>query len=166
MSALKTLNMLDVCFPGNSMARSFESAHTELHSINRHDFDGLLAQVVNEPGNTKYTLRNLCHELSFASKDNHRLGGLRRQEIQEVLNRSYMPEILVNRVLKPELPSEENLSPVRLIRAGKNPSLVLLVLNDENAEPRNKNVINLSCAVLHAKSDMIHQILLRYELIL
>ena len=59
----EALNVLNVRLATDSKAHSFEPAHAELHSIEGHDFDGLFAQVINEPGDTKHPLRNLCHKL-------------------------------------------------------------------------------------------------------
>jgi len=45
----KALDVFNICFAANREARSFEPPHTELHSIEGHHFDRLLAQVVNKP---------------------------------------------------------------------------------------------------------------------
>ncbi|MBV6518910.1 MAG: hypothetical protein HCAMLNBO_01654 [Candidatus Brocadia fulgida] len=64
-------------------------------------------------------------------------------------------------VLEFEPVVEQDLSPSRLLRVGEDPTLVVLSLNDEHTEPRDENVINLGCAILQPKGDMIHQVIVR-----
>jgi len=72
-----------------------------------------------------------------------------------------VPEVLEHWILELELALEQDLSPVRLLRVGEDPTLVVLGLDDEHAEPRNEDVINLGCAVLQLKGDVIHQVIVR-----
>ena len=72
-----------------------------------------------------------------------------------------MPHVLEYRILELELPIKKDLSPARLISVCEYPSFVVLGLDDEHAEPRNEDVINLGCAVLHLKGDVIHQVIVR-----
>lgn len=78
MPPLEALNVFNVRLATDSKARSLEPSYTKLHSIDGHDFDGLFAQVVNEPGDTKHPLRNPCHELRFACENDNRLDSARR----------------------------------------------------------------------------------------
>src|SRR5438046_10628689 len=64
-------------------------------------------------------------------------------------------------ILQLELEFEQDLSPVRLLRVGEDPTLVVLGLDDEHSEPRNEDVINLGCAVLQLEGDVIHQVIVR-----
>jgi hypothetical protein len=50
-----------------------------------------------------------------------------------------MPKVLEYWVLEPELALEQDLSPVRLFRITEDPTLVVLGLDDEHAEPRNED---------------------------
>ncbi len=75
---LEALNVFNVRLATDGKARSLEPAHAELHSIEGHDFDSLFAQVINEPGDTKHPLRNLCHELRFACENDNRPDGAGR----------------------------------------------------------------------------------------
>ena len=159
MPPLKTLNMLDVRFAADGEAGSLEPSYAELNSIERHDFDGLFAKVIDEPGEVEHSLWNLGFEFSFASKDDDRFDCAGRQEIKEVLNRTNMAKILPDRILELELRLEQDLSPVSLLRIGEDPTLVVLGLDDEHAEPRNEDVVNLSCTVLQLKRDVIHQVI-------
>src|SRR5438046_6483989 len=43
-------------------------------------------------------------------------------------------------ILQLELEFEQDLSPVRLLRVGEDPTLVVLGLDDEHSEPRNEDV--------------------------
>ncbi len=158
---LKALNVFNVRLATDGEARSLEPAHAELHSIEGYDFDSLFAQVINKPGDTKHPLRNLCLELRFACENDNRLDGAGRQEVKEALHRPNVPDVLEYWVLELELPLKKDLSPVRLIRVGEDPSFVVLGLDDEHAEPRNEDVINLSCSVVHLKGDVIHQVIVR-----
>jgi len=72
-----------------------------------------------------------------------------------------VPKVLKYRVLEPELPPEQHLSPLRLSRVGEDPTLVVLGLDDEHTEPGNENVVNLSRPVLQLKGDVIHQVIFR-----
>ncbi|MDM4769970.1 hypothetical protein QT386_07160 [Solimonas sp. SE-A11] len=153
--------MFNIRSSTDSKARSFKPAHAKLHSIDGHNFDRLPTQVVNEPGDAKHPLGNLCHELRFACENDNRFDGAGRQEFEQILHRSNVPEILKYWILKSELPLENDLSPVRLTRVGEYPSFVVLDLDDENTEPRNENVINLSCTVVHLKGNVIHQMIVR-----
>ena len=78
MSLLKALNVFNVRLASNSEARSFEPTHAKLHSIERHDRDSVLPQVISEPGDTKHALRNVCLELRVAGEDDNRLDGAGR----------------------------------------------------------------------------------------
>ena len=153
--------MFNVRIATDGESRSLDPAHAELYSIEGHDFDSLFVQVINKPGDTKHPLRNFCLELRFASENDNRLDGARRQEIKEALHRPNVPDVLEYCVLELEPPLEKDLSPIRLIRVGEDPSFVVLGLDDEHAEPRNEDVINLSCSVTHLKGDVIHQVIVR-----
>jgi len=159
MPSLKALNMLDVCLAADSEARSFEPSHAELDSIERHDFDGLFAKVIDEPREAEHSLWNLGLELCFAGEDDNRSDCAGRQEIKEVLHRTNVPKVLQDGVLELELQLEQDLSPIGLLRIGEDPALVVLGFDDENAEPRNEDVVNLSCAVPQPKRDVIHQVI-------
>jgi hypothetical protein len=41
--------MINVRLAGDGKTRSLNPTHAKLHSILRHDFDGLIVQVGNEP---------------------------------------------------------------------------------------------------------------------
>ena len=71
-----------------------------------------------------------------------------------------MPLILKYWVLEFELEPIEDLSPGFVFRIGKNPTLIVLRFDNEHAEPRNEDVINLGCTVLHLKCHMIHQMII------
>ena len=159
MPPLKTLNMLDVRFTADGEARSLEPSHAELNSIERHDFDGLFAKVIDEPGEAEHSRWNLGFELCFAGKDDDRFDCTGRQEIKEVLNRKNMPKVLQDWVLELEPAVEKHLSPIRLLSIGEDPALVVFGFDNEHAEPRNEDMVNLSGTVLHLKRDVIHQVI-------
>ncbi len=161
MPPLKTLYMLHVRLAADGEARSLEPSHAEVNSIERHDFDSLFAKVIDEPGEAEHSLWNLGPELCFSGEDDDRFDCSGRQEIKEVLHRMNVPKILQKWVLEPELQLEQDLSPVPLRRVGEEPALVVLGLDDEYAESRDKDVINLGCTVLHPKGDVIHQVIVR-----
>lgn len=159
MPSLEALNMLDIRLAADGEACSLEPSHTELNSIERHDFDGLFAKVIDEPGEAEHSQWNLGLELCFAGEDDNRSDCAGRQEIKEVLHRTNVPKVLQDGVLELELHLEQDLSPVGLLRIGENPALVVLGFDDEHAEPRNEDVVNLSCSVLQPKRDVIHQVI-------
>lgn len=66
-----------------------------------------------------------------------------------------MPKILQDWVLELELRFEQYLSPLGLLRVGEDPALVVLSFDNEYAEPRNEDVVNLSCTVFELKGDVI-----------
>ena len=72
-----------------------------------------------------------------------------------------MPHVLEYWVLELELEPEQDLSPASLLRVGEDPTLIVLGFDNEHAEPRNEDMINLGCAVLHLKRDVIHQVIVR-----
>jgi hypothetical protein len=158
MPSLQILNMLNVCLARDSKACGFEPPHAKLHTIERHDWDCLFADVIDEPGKTKYSLRNFGLELCFARKDDNRFDDARRQKVEQRLNRSDMPEILEDWVLELELSHEHDLSPIDLFRIREDPALVVLVLNDEDPKPRNEDVVNLRCAIVQLEGNVIHQV--------
>ena len=75
---LEALNVFNVRLATDGEARSLKPAHAELHSVEGHDLDSLFAQVFNESGEAKHSLRNLCLELRFAGEDDNRLDGVGR----------------------------------------------------------------------------------------
>lgn len=72
-----------------------------------------------------------------------------------------MSVVLEYWILELEPVVEQDLSPIRLLRVGEDPTLVALGLDDEYAEPRDEDVINLRRAILHLKGDVIHQMIVR-----
>lgn len=78
MPARKALHVLNVSLATNCETRSLEPAHTKLQAIERHDLKGVLAQIINEPRDTKHPPRHLCLELRLAGEDDNRLDGARR----------------------------------------------------------------------------------------
>lgn len=103
MPPLKTLNMLDVRLAADGETRSLEPSHAELNSMERHDFDGLFAKVIDELVEAEHSLWNLGFELSFAGKDDYRFDSVARQEIKKFLHRTNVPKVLQDWVLELEL---------------------------------------------------------------
>jgi hypothetical protein len=151
--------MLNVGFIADCETSGLKATYTELDSIERHDFDGLFAKVIDEPGETEHSLWNIGLELCFAGEDDNRSDCAGRQKIKKVLHRTNVPKVLQDWVLELELHLEQDLSPVGLLGIGEDPALVVLGFDDEHAEPRNEDVVNLSCAVLQPKRDVIHQVI-------
>jgi hypothetical protein len=147
MPPLQALNMFDIRFSGDGEACSFKPTNTELNSIERYDFRCLLTNVINETRKAKDSVRNFGLELSSSPKDHHRFDGFGRQKVEHLLYSANMPRILENWILKPELPSIQNLRPLGLRRIRKDPTSVILRLDDEDAKSRNKNMINLRGAI-------------------
>ena len=110
--------------------------------------------VLDESGKTKHSRRNFGLELCFAGKDDCRLNDVGRHEVEQVLHRSNMPLVLEDGISKLELSLEVDLSPNCVFRIPKDPACVVLGFDDEDAKPRNKNVINLGCDVAHSKGDV------------
>lgn len=161
MPPLKALHVFDICLATDGEACSLKPPHTELHSILRHHLDSLTPQIINEPGDTKNSVRNFCLELRCTGENDDRLDGRRRQEIKQVLHCTNVPDVLEYRVLKLKFEIKKNLSPVALHRVGKYPTLVVLSFDDEDAEFRNEDVIDLGCPVFHPKGDVVHQVIIR-----
>ena len=67
-----------------------------------------------------------------------------------------MPKILEDRVLKPELPREQHLSPIGLLRIREDPTLVVLGFDDEDAKPGNEDVVDLGRSISQLQGDVIH----------
>lgn len=79
-------------------------------------------------------------------------------EVEELLYRVDMPEILDNWVLKLVLESEEDLSPTRMVRVCEYPPLIVLGFDDEDTKPGNQNVVDLSRSIINLESDVIQQV--------
>ena len=73
---LEALDVFNVRLAADSEARSLESADAEVHSVPGHDLHSLLAQVLDQLGKAKHSVRNLGLELSYAGEDDNRLGGV------------------------------------------------------------------------------------------
>lgn len=135
MPPLKALNMLDIRLAADGEPGSLNPSHAELHSIERHGFDGLFSKVIDESGNAKHSLWYLGLELCFAGEDDYRLDRVGRQKIKDILHRTNVPMVLEDWVLKLELLLEQDLSPVGLLGIGKDPTLEVFGFDDEHAEP-------------------------------
>ena len=122
--------------------------------------------VINEPGKTKDPVRHFGFELCFARKDDNRLDDARRQKVEQFLHCADMPKILEDWVLKLELLLEQDLSPTSLIHVREDPALVVLGFDDEDAKPRDEDVVNLSCAIAQLEGDVIHQVVIRRKEVL
>ena len=72
-----------------------------------------------------------------------------------------MPFILEHGVLEFKFGSIENLSPVLALLVREDPALVVLRLNNEDAESRNQNMVYLSRTVCHLERDVAHQMVVR-----
>ena len=51
------------------------------------------------------------------------------------------------------------MSPVGLLDIGEDPAHLVLGFDDEHAEPRNEDMVHLSCTVLQLKRDGIQQVM-------
>jgi len=69
--------------------------------------------------------------------------------------------VLVERVLKLELPLEHYLSPQGRFGIRKDPALVVFGLDNEHPEAGDQNVVNLGGSVLDIKSDVVEQMVRR-----
>lgn len=66
MPTLEILNVLNVGLLADGEAGCFKPANTELQAIERHDFGGVLADVVNQLWQIEDTGRDFCLELRAA----------------------------------------------------------------------------------------------------
>ncbi len=117
--------------------------------------------MLDEPGKSKNSVRNFGLELCVAREDDNRLDNIRRQKIKKFSHRANMPKILDDWVLELELSVEKDLGPTGVIRVREDPAFVVLCFDHEDAKSRNEDVVNLSCAILQLKGDVIHQVVVR-----
>lgn len=81
MPPRKALDMLDIGLAAYGKARGLEPPHAELNTVDRHYFDSLFANILDEAGDaTENTLWNFGLELCFSCEDNSRLYGARREK--------------------------------------------------------------------------------------
>jgi hypothetical protein len=161
MPAFQIADVLNVCFSGDGKSFGLEPPDAKLHAIERHDFVCLSADVVDEPGKIKHSVRHFSLELGVTHKDDHRLDDLGRQKVEPFLHSADMPEILEDRVLKFELSIEQDLRPIGMLWIREDPAFVIFGLDDEDTKPRYEDVINLRCAIAQLQGDVIHQMVVR-----
>ena len=63
--------------------------------------------------------------------------------------------VLMERVLKGECFLEDFLGPLLLLLSAKNPTLHVLCFNNEYSETRDKDMVNLGCAVQGGEGDIM-----------
>ncbi len=67
--------------------------------------------------------------------------------------------ILIDWVLKLKLSFEKNLCPSLMLGVRKNPTFVVLCLNNEHAKSRNQYMVNLCRAVAMLERDVIQKVI-------
>jgi len=72
-----------------------------------------------------------------------------------------MSPVLNKRILKFKLGFEEHLCPLCVLRICKDPTFVILCLNNKDTKPRNQDVINLSGPIPQFQRDVIQQVVIR-----
>lgn len=66
-----------------------------------------------------------------------------------------VPIVLPQRVLKPKLPSEQTLRPLRIVLVSEDPALHVLGFDDEDTEAGDDHVVDLRCPVDYLYRDVI-----------
>ncbi len=70
MLALQTFDVLNICLIGYRKACRLEATDAELHSIERHDFRGLLVEVIDKARDAKNSRGDLRFKFCL-SRENH-----------------------------------------------------------------------------------------------
>ncbi len=76
------LNVLNVSLAGDRKALGLKPTHAELHTIERHHFIGMPADVTDELRYTENPAWDLRLELCVTCKDNGGLDSVGRQEVK------------------------------------------------------------------------------------
>ena len=132
----------------------FNPAHDICHLALIEQNGPFVREVRNQFIQMKYFWPKIALKFGFTGKNDHREKGVFR-EAKQGLDRFQVPIVLVKGILKCRPFPENNLSPVTVIWAPENPSLVVFGFDHENSGVRDQQMVNLCRPVVRLKRHVV-----------